>query len=173
MADLHESFTALYRSESSYVMNTLRRLGVRSADLEDVTVDVFLALHRRWSEYDPSRPARPWVRAFAVRVAADYRKSARVRREVTRDDHDAPDTSPGTDDRLIDFEKQRVVLDALDALEPERREVFVLHELDECPIPEVAQTLGIPLNTAYSRLRLAREDFAAAVKRVRLRRGER
>ncbi|HEX2671205.1 MAG TPA: sigma-70 region 4 domain-containing protein [Polyangiaceae bacterium] len=48
-----------------------------------------------------------------------------------------------------------------------------MHEIDGCPIPEVADALGIPLNTAYSRLRLARQDFADGLRRERLRRGER
>lgn len=173
MAALDDTFTALYRTEAPHVMKTLRRLGVRSADVEDSAVEVFVALHRRWAEYDPARPARPWVRAFAVRVAADYRKSARIRREVAHDDTEALDATPAADEQLIDREKQRLVLEALDSLDADRREVFVLHELEECPVPEVAQTLGIPLNTAYSRLRLGREEFAAAVRRIRLKRGER
>lgn len=173
MAALEDTFTALYRTEAPHVMKTLRRLGVRSADVEDSAVEVFVALHRHWAQYDPTRPARPWVRAFAVRVAADYRKSARIRREVADDNADAHDASPGADERLIDREKQRLVLEALDGIDPERREVFVLHELEECPMPEVAQTLGVPLNTAYSRLRLGREEFAASVRRIRMKRGER
>ncbi|MFO0602018.1 MAG: sigma-70 family RNA polymerase sigma factor [Polyangiales bacterium] len=166
--DDDDGFTRLYRSESAHVMNTLRRLGVRPSDLEDVAVDVFVAVHRRWAEYDPARPARPWVRAFAVRAAADYRKSARVRREVAQElDVELRDPAPAADERVADREKQRLVLEALDALAPERREVFVLHELEGCAMPEVAAALEVPLNTAYSRLRLGREEFAAAVRRIR------
>lgn len=172
MPPLDDPFTALYRTEAPHVMKTLRRLGVRSADLEDVTVEVFVALHRHWAQYDPARPPRPWVRAFAVRVAGDYRKSARVRREVPHDGAETLDDAIGADERLIDREKQRLVLEALDALSPDRREVFVLHELEECAMPEVAETLAIPLNTAYSRLRIGREEFAAAVRRIRAKRGE-
>ena len=53
---------------------------------------------------------------------------------------------------------------ALDQLPMEQRAVFVLHELDEQSAPEVAEALGTPLNTVYSRLRLARERFRAAVE---------
>lgn len=170
MPEHDDAYTKVFRSEFAAVMNTLRRLGVRPADVEDVAVEVFVTVHRHWSEYDPARPARPWVRAFAVRIASDYRKRARVRREVPHEGDDARDATPGADERLIEREKQRLVLEALDALAPERREVFVLHELEECAMPEVAATLGVPLNTAYSRLRLGREEFATAVKRIRARR---
>jgi RNA polymerase sigma-70 factor (ECF subfamily) len=56
-------------------------------------------------------------------------------------------------------------------VEIDRRAVFVLHDIHEVPVPEVAETLGVPLNTAYSRLRIAREEFATAVKRLRKARG--
>jgi len=42
-----------------------------------------------------------------------------------------------------------------------------MHELDEIPIPEVASALAIPLNTAYSRLRLARAEMVTALHRLR------
>jgi RNA polymerase sigma-70 factor (ECF subfamily) len=64
-------------------------------------------------------------------------------------------------------EDRKLVLAALDAIEMDRRAVFVLYEIDEVPMEEVARSLGIPVNTGYSRLRLARAEFAAAVKRLR------
>ena len=64
-------------------------------------------------------------------------------------------------------EARAVLMKALDALDLDRRAVFVMHELDEIPVPEIASTLDIPLNTAYSRLRLARADAAAAIQRFR------
>ena len=54
---------------------------------------------------------------------------------------------------------------ALDQLEVTRREVFMLVELEELSVVEVARALEIPVNTAYSRLRLAREDFKATLLR--------
>jgi RNA polymerase sigma-70 factor (ECF subfamily) len=63
------------------------------------------------------------------------------------------------------------VLEALDAIDLDRRAVFVLYEIDGVTMDEIARSLGIPVNTAYSRLRVARGEFAAAVKR--LKRGER
>src|SRR6202034_4438379 len=70
------------------------------------------------------------------------------------------------DQALVRMEGEALVHAALETLDPDRRAVFVLHELDECPIPEVARVLEIPTATAYTRLRLAREGFAAAVKRI-------
>jgi RNA polymerase sigma-70 factor (ECF subfamily) len=76
------------------------------------------------------------------------------------------------DDGLIRREDGELALAALEAIPLDRRAVFVLHEIDGVSIPEVATAMDIPANTAYSRLRLAREAFQAAVKRLRLRRGD-
>jgi len=163
-------FRELFQAECSYVFHSLRRLGVHERDLEDVAHEVFLVIHKKLHEYDPSRPLRPWIFAFAYRFAADYRKLARHRREQIRDE--APETvdaGPDVGDRIDAERSRKLVLEALDALDLDKRAVFVMHEIDGTPIPAVATALGIPLNTAYSRLRLAREAFTAQVKRLRLR----
>ena len=77
------------------------------------------------------------------------------------------DTAPLADEAIERDEARTLALEAINQIDLPRRAVFVLAELDELPIPEVAEALGIPLNTAYSRLRLAREDFEGAVRRLR------
>lgn len=165
-------FSAVFADHFDYVWHALRRLGVREADLEDITHDVFLAVLRKLDEYDPARPLRPWLFGFAFRFASDYRDRAQHRREVFAEPLEPPDARPTALERVLENEALAVARGALEQLELGRRAVFILHELDECAMPEVAEALGIPLNTAYSRLRLARADLAATVRRLRLR-GER
>lgn len=168
------TFRALFEAEFSYVFHTLRRLGVRDADLEDLTHDVFVTVYRSLPEYDPKRPLRPWLFGMAYRFASDYRRLARHRREVVDDRRIEPvDASPSADERLATEQARRLVIDALDAVDLDRRAVLVLHDIDGHTMPEIAQALAIPVNTAYSRLRLAREQFRASVQRIQLRRGER
>jgi RNA polymerase sigma-70 factor (ECF subfamily) len=167
------TFRDLFTSEFSYVLHTLRRLGVRERDLEDLTHDVFVVVHRGLPEFDPRRPVRPWLFGIAFRVASDHRRRARNARELVEDPAPEPvDGAPPADEQLAAAQRRRVVLEALDDLELDRRAVLVLHDIDGCTMPEIARALSIPLNTAYSRLRLAREQFKAAVQRIRLRRGE-
>jgi RNA polymerase sigma-70 factor (ECF subfamily) len=156
----------VFRVEASYVWNTLRRLGVRTSDLEDVTHDVFVVVHRKWADYDRARPIRPWLFGVALRVASDYRRSARIQRERVTDELDREGVTPPTDEQIDHGRRRALVLSALDALSDEQRDVFVRHELEGAPIPEIATAIGIPLNTAYSRLRLARERFVAAVRAI-------
>ena len=166
-------FRAIFEEHFDYVWNTLRHLGARTADLEDLTHEVFLRVHERFDDYDGARPLRPWLFAFAFRVASGHRRLARHRLEVLGDFAESRDASPPADEALALRENKELATSALEAVELDRRAVFVLHELDEVPIPQVASALGIPTATAYSRLRLAREEFQRAVHRLRLARGDR
>jgi RNA polymerase sigma-70 factor (ECF subfamily) len=161
-------FRDLFQTHFGYVWHTLRRLGVRTSDLEDVTHDVFLAVSRKLEQFDPNRPLRPWLFGFAFRIASDYRDLARHRLELVADAVEAQDAAPSALDGALQSEALLLARAALDGLELGRRAVFMLHVLDDCPMPEVARALGLPLNTAYSRLRLARADLAVAVRRMRL-----
>ena len=162
------TFQAIYEAEFAYVWNTLRRLGVRGDDLKDVAHDVFVVAFRRLADYDATRPVRPWLFGIAFRVVAH------VRRREQADPERSPagveelaSTGAGPEESLAASQDRQRVARALEALDLDRRAVFVMHELDGQAVPEIARTLAIPLNTAYSRLRLARRDFVDAVKRTR------
>lgn len=157
---------AVFAEHGDYVWNALRRLGVPTADIEDLTHDTFIAVFKHWRAYDPERPLRPWLFGFALRVASDYRRLARHRLEVSREPPDVADQMPNAVEQLLQKEREALALAALQAVELSRRAVFILYELDGATLPEIAQALAIPMGTASSRLRLAREDFAAAVKRL-------
>jgi RNA polymerase sigma-70 factor (ECF subfamily) len=165
------SFHAVFEREHGYVWHSLRRLGVFERDLEDVTHDVFVVVHRKLGQYDASRPLRPWLFGVAARVASDYRRRASHRFEHPKLDVEAVDAQPSPEARLAASDAQKLVIAALQAVEEDRRAVLIAVEIDELPVTEVALALEIPLNTAYSRLRLARAEFGAAVARMR-KRGE-
>lgn len=111
--------------------------------------------------------------SFAYRAASQHRRRA-FRRHETQGEPDAA-THPGAspDEQLVADDDRRLVAAALAGIPLERRAVFVLYEIDGVPMGDVANSLGIPVNTAYSRRRAARGDFASAVKRLRAREGER
>jgi len=163
-------FAAVFEAHFDWVWSTLRRLGIPERDCDDAAQNVFVAVFRRLADYDPVRPMKPWLFGFALRTASDYRRTAKNREEPQAD---PPARSGGlaADAQAMAREDRALVLEALGAVDDDRRAVFVLHEIDEVPIPQVAEALGIPVNTAYSRLRLGREDFRAAVRRIRARTG--
>ena len=90
-------FDRLFEAELDYVRHSLRRLGVREADLDDEVNEVFLRVHRQLASYDAARPLRPWLFAFAARVAAEHRRRAHVRREVPGLPLDIEDGAPNSE----------------------------------------------------------------------------
>jgi RNA polymerase sigma-70 factor, ECF subfamily len=167
-------FQSVFAGHFSYVWAALRRLGVAERELEDLTQEVFLRVFGQLEQFDAARPVRPWLFGFAFRVASDYRRLARHKREILDPQKaESADPAPSALDHVLKTEALLLAQTALEELDLDRRAVFILHELDDCPMPEVAEALSIPLNTAYSRLRLAREQFAACVRRLRLQRGDR
>jgi len=148
------------------VWNTLARLGIGPADLEDIAHDVFCQVYRQLPTYDPTRPLRPWLFGFAFRVASDYRRLARHRVELVGIEVERADSVAAADDQMISTEERALVELALRSVPLERRALLLLHEIDGQSIPHIATALDIPLNTAYSRLRLARADLAAAVRKL-------
>lgn len=164
-------FRELVDGQFDYVWHTLRRLGVREADLKDQAQEVFLTVYTLLEDYDPTRPMRPWLFGISYRVASRYRTLARNARELLVEPPAEP-VQGGADaeQELLAREAQDLVLSAIETIDLPRRAVFIMSEIDEVPIPEIAEAMAIPLNTAYSRLRLARKDFAAAVRRLQARR---
>jgi RNA polymerase sigma-70 factor (ECF subfamily) len=156
----------LFEREFDYVHRTLRRLGVNSADADDLTQEVFLVVWRRRGDWDPGASLRAWLAAIAVRVAMAHRR--RSRRELPGGLVDPVDLRAKIEDRLAGAQARQLVLDALASLPPKHRVILILRELDEIPMRDVAAALKLPLFTAYSRLRVAREGFAKAVRRRQL-----
>lgn len=132
--------------------------------MEDAAHDVFLVVHRKWAEYDVARPIKPWLYGIAARIALRYRSKDARRREDLVSDHDA--RIAGAADTGADAERARrraLLHAALGEVHPTRIDVLVLHDLDGVSMPDIVAELGIPLNTGYSRLRLARRDLAEAL----------
>ncbi len=158
-------FEGVFRDHAPYLWRVLLGLGVRSGDVDDVCQDVFLLVHRRLPDFD-GRAIRTWLYAICLRVASDYRRSARVRREVPVATF--PDTLSysGLLETVESRELFRRLLEALETLDTDKRAAFVLYEIEELSLREVGEVTGAPIQTIYSRLHAARahvrECFARA-----------
>lgn len=155
-------------AEISYVVRMLRRLGVHERDLEDSAQDVLVTAYRRLPDYDTARPVRPWLAGITCNIASDYRRLVRHGRELLGDAaSEKADETPSAEDLAVSEQERALVIEALGEIEIEQRIVLVMHDLEGHAMPEIVAALSIPLNTAYSRLRLAREKLKTAVRRRR------
>jgi RNA polymerase sigma-70 factor (ECF subfamily) len=162
-------FRELFGGQLDYVHRSLRRLGVAARDLEDLTHDTFVIVYRKLESFDRARSLRPWLFAIAARVAADYRRLARHRVEHIDSTFEGIAATSSPDAQLALGDAQALLMRALEGVAEERRAVLVMADFDDFSVPEIAEALELPLNTAYSRLRLARQELAAAVARMRAR----
>lgn len=152
---------AIFREHAAFVLRVVRRLGVAPRDVEDVAQEVFVVVHRKLSTFSGESSMRTWLFGIASRVASDHRRRAHVRREAL--DEEAPlMVTEATQAEELHERQLRHNLDlALDQLDDAKRAVFVLYEMEGIPMSEIAESLGCPLPTAYSRLREARERIRA------------
>jgi RNA polymerase sigma-70 factor (ECF subfamily) len=162
-------FAELFAEHLSWAWSLVRRLGVPERDAQDVTHDAFVAVHRNLAAFDRARPARPWLYSFLVHAAMAHKRRAHVRRERFEESGLAEQEAPSSSPEASLGKKQAIAraMALLEKLPDERRVVLVLADLEGVPVPEVATCLDIPLNTAYSRLRLAREELAEHGRRLR------
>ncbi|HUJ60473.1 MAG TPA: sigma-70 family RNA polymerase sigma factor [Kofleriaceae bacterium] len=154
------SFDEIYAAHFAFVWRVLRAFGVPDAALEDAAQDVFVVVHRRLPEFEGRAMITTWLFAIARRVAgAHRRKDGRTEPLVAE-----PEGRADTFAALSRAQAAATVMAILDTMDEGRRVVFALVELEQLSVPEVARLLDLNLNTAYSRLRLARHEFEAAVR---------
>ena len=168
------TFDEVYEEQFSFVWRSARGLGIPEHAVDDVTQEIFVIVHRRLADFEGRSSVRTWLYGILRNVVRSHRRDLRKRStgeapgEVAID----PDTlgdegERGPDEAAAKAEAARLVVTLLEALDDDKREVFVLAELEQLTAPEIAQMLGEKTNTVYSRLRFAREEFAAAALRHR------
>ncbi len=145
----------------------LRRLGVPSADVDDAVQQVFVTLSRRLDDVAP-QSERAFLYRTALHVAAHARRTLARRREIGGSDDEARPSATLGPDELVDRRRAAALLERiLEAMPDELREAFVLHEVEELSMAQIAELLEIPPGTVASRLRRAREEFQARALRAR------
>jgi RNA polymerase sigma-70 factor (ECF subfamily) len=154
----------VYDRHAPFVFRVLRGLGVGDDRVDDAVQDVFIVVHRRLGEFEARAQLTTWLYAIARRVASQYRRSAATRRTADADLGELAAAETPFDDAHRN-QAARMLASILEELDADKREVFVLIEVEQLSAPDVAAMIGIPVNTVYSRLRLARQKFEAAMQR--------
>jgi RNA polymerase sigma-70 factor (ECF subfamily) len=167
-------FAAVYDEHAAFVWRCLALFGVRPDSLDDVMQEVFLVVHRRLGDFEGRASVRTWLYAIARRVAHNHRRGLMRRGHLEPISDELGDSSTrGPHDLVERAEARRLLVELVGRLDPDKRDVFVLIEVEQLSAPEAAELLGINLNTVYSRLRAARLAFERelAASRARDREG--
>lgn len=168
---LRPSAEEIYRRTFRYLWNLLHVLGVHAREeREDALHEIFLVVIERHETFDPRRSVEAWIGGIAWRVVAERRRrAAMIRKHVGTEAVDAdalPDATPGPEQIIGDAQRRRIVLDLLESVPEDARIVLVMKELYELDMLDVAEALGIPPGTGWTRLRRAKEAFRNAAKRL-------
>jgi RNA polymerase sigma-70 factor (ECF subfamily) len=165
-------FAAVYHEHFDLVWRTLRRYGVPAASLDDAVQDVFLVVHTKLGSFEGRSSLRTWIFGIARRVARDHRPSARAHAELSGDTLEAlPDLDAVASEEAI--EDARLLEALLSGLAPDKREAFILVDLEQMTVLEASHALGINANTLSSRVRAARRDLKQALARLEAQRERR
>ena len=172
-AELVRDFDHIYAAHVDFIWRTMRGLGVAERNVDDAVQEVFIVAYRQLPHFEGRSSIRSWLFGIARRVAADHRRWARRKdRGEQLSDEDVEPASAATQlDAVASAEAMRTLHAILDRLDDDKREVFLLVEIERMTAPEVAEVLGINVNTVYSRLRVARSAFNAAVAQRRRQEG--
>jgi RNA polymerase sigma-70 factor (ECF subfamily) len=161
-------FESIYRQYLDFVWSSVRRLGVSPAAVDDVVQEIFIVIHSRLHTLEKPEALRSWIYSVVRRTVSGYHRSQSVKETSGIMLAVEPEASrqPATPFDLAEQSDQvRLLFSLLDELAQPKREVFMMAELDELTVPEIAEVLEIPVNTAYSRLRAARQAFDEALAR--------
>ena len=166
-----DAFRKIMAEHAPYVWRVLRGLGVREADLPDISQETFLVVHRQLDAFEGRSSLRTWICGIAMRVASDYRRKAYRRREFMFDTPPEVSAAAPQQPELERRQAWELLGRVLEGLGEDHRRVFILYEVEQQPMKDVAAALEIPLSTAYSRLHAARELVQQALRLQQLKAG--
>ena len=154
----------MFRAHHALIWRTLRRRGLDADTAADATQQCFLIASERLGDIRVESE-RSFLLQTALNLALSaFRNSRRWEPGCDPDLHVKPGQGM---EEMVDQNRAVELLDrALTRLTPELQEAFVLFEIEQLTTPEMAALVGIPVGTAASRLRRAREAFRAAVSRL-------
>jgi len=167
------TFAQIYDDYFAFVWRSALRLGTPRANIDDIVQEIFIIANDRLPGFEGRSTVKTWLFGIVLNVVRTHRRSLAakqphaLRPEILADADVLPDPAEGPHERVTKAEAARILDRVLEDVDDEKREVFVLAELEQMTAPEIAAALSLSLNTVYSRLRHARHQFAKAVARYR------
>lgn len=155
-------FEAVYVQHFDFACRSLRLLGVTTDALEDAAQDVFGIASRRLTEFEGNASIKTWIFAIVQRVAANHRRTRRRKQsplEPLPVDCPMADERPSPEAAAQAAQSAALIQGFCDSLDESRRALLVLGLIEGVPVRELAATFGVPLHTAYSRIRALRRSL--------------
>jgi RNA polymerase sigma-70 factor, ECF subfamily len=165
------TFETVYEKYFTFVWSVTRRFGVPDEAVDDIVQETFVVVYTKLSTLEDPSAVRSWLYGIVRKCSSRHHRKAKAGRLDYADLDEMPSLASFETpaDLAVRSDSVRLLWEVLNALDEPKREIFILAEVHELSCPEIAEALKIPLNTAYSRLRHAREAFELALARLRAR----
>jgi RNA polymerase sigma-70 factor (ECF subfamily) len=164
------SFSQIYQLHFNFVWSCTRRLGVSEIEIDDVAQEIFIVIHRRLHTIEQPEALRSWIYGIVRRTVSTYHRAKRAKLASTTSLKSEPDMQypqqPTPHELAEQSDQVKLLWNMLEKLDAPKREVFVLSELDEMTVSEIALAIEVPINTVYSRLRSARQELEEALAKL-------
>jgi RNA polymerase sigma-70 factor (ECF subfamily) len=162
------TFEDVYGKHVDFLWRSARALGVPDPAIDDVLQDTFVVVHRRLGEFEGRASIRTWLARILFRVISEHRRRFRRKEDhAPLADEVVDASSGGPHENAARAQAVRLLSGILDAMDDDQRAVFVLAEIEQMSVPEIASALETNVNTVYSRLRLARREYQRGLTRLR------
>jgi RNA polymerase sigma-70 factor (ECF subfamily) len=162
-------FVELYKTYFDFVWSMVGYLGVNPGEMDDVVQEVFITTYGRLSTLQRPESLRSWIYSIIRRIVSTYHRNKRTALIMTGTMRLEPEMlQPNWDTPQClaeQFEQAKLLWGLLQELDAPKREIIVLAELQGMTAPEIAEASELPLNTVYSRLRMARQELEEAYRR--------
>jgi RNA polymerase sigma-70 factor (ECF subfamily) len=150
----------LYDRHFGQVYRLALRLGAHEREAADICQEVFLRVYKSLGGFRGEAQFGTWLYRITLNEVSRLRRSGALRRALAALVGREPEAAPPRPDQLTEQSESFHELQAvLDRLKPKQREVFVLHEVEELELTEIAAVVGCGVETVKSRLRHARAEF--------------
>jgi RNA polymerase sigma-70 factor (ECF subfamily) len=163
------TFPQIYSAYFGFVWSCTRRLGVNEAEIDDLVQEIFIVIHARLHTLKQPEALRSWIYGIVRRTVSTHHRAKRAKQASTSVLNSETEMRypqlPSPQELAEQSDQARLLWSLLEKLDAPKREVFVLAELDEMTVPEIASAIEVPVNTVYSRLRAARQELEEALTR--------
>jgi RNA polymerase sigma-70 factor (ECF subfamily) len=160
-------FSEIYKRYFTFVWSCARRLGVSEHETDDVVQEAFIVIYARLRSLEQPDSLRSWIYGIVRRTISTFHRAKRAKvasaAALTSEPEMHYPQPPSPQELAEQSDQARLLWSLLERLDPLKREVFVLVELEEMTVPEIASAIEVPLNTVYSRLRAARQEVEDAL----------
>jgi RNA polymerase sigma-70 factor (ECF subfamily) len=148
----------LYDSNFAFVERISRRLGTPDGELDDVVQETFVVAFKKLASFKDGRFST-WLYRIAANVVSGRHRRRRIRTSLLSLFSQPPPPVEAADAQYEAREAQAQVAQVLERMAPKKREVFALYELDGMSGEEIAERVGCKVETVWTRLHYARQDF--------------